>query len=196
MLVKDQIREFLIKEQALTAYQFDMLFDMNNISRLNLPFFRYKYADMFVDFIKDIRPDLIEQVRTIGNSVHDLDFPLKSQETLDFIKKLNLTTHLVIVTLGDPVDQIRKLYKIGLYDVKVECVVHKNHNTYASLMSKYPSKKYKMIGDNVASDIIAAKDAGIVDSFLVTTTYPITSLTTLTSLVPHNEVSDVSETKA
>lgn len=174
--IRDQVRKFFLDNNVMTPFQFDSTFEVENAIRFQRPFSREGYAEMFVDFLGGTRSDLAQKIREIAMGIHEQDFPLKSEETLEFIRKINKETHLVIVTLGDPVDQIRKLYKIGFTDVKTECVVRKDVYTYAALMRKYPSVVYRMIGDSIQSDILPARQAGIKDVFLVSRTYPITSI--------------------
>lgn len=174
--IRKRVREFFLDKNIMTPFQFDSLFEMENATRFQRPFSREGFAEMFVEFLGGMYPDFVEPVRKIAMEVHEQEFPLKSKETLEFIQELKKNTHLVIVTLGDPVDQIRKLYKIGLTDVKVECVVRKDVYTFAHLMRKYPSHLYRMIGDSIQSDILPARQAGIKDVFLVGHVYPITTI--------------------
>ena len=74
---------------------------------------------------------------------------------------------LVIFTLGDQTEQMRKIANLGLLDFPVEIFTHKDENMFRYLMAKYPSQKYVMIGDSVKRDILPAQQAGIPHLFHV-----------------------------
>ena len=132
--------------------------------------------NMFIEFLGNENIHLKDEIKNIVSDIHICEYPAISKETIDYIKNLNNRVNLVILTLGDPVDQVRKLYKIGIENIKIECVIRKDVFPYSRLMQKYFSDKYCMIGDSIQSDIIPAYHAGIEDVFLGSSKYPITML--------------------
>lgn len=168
--IQRKIRTIFIEEKIMSPFQFDSTFNLaQSIIQNKNSFSREGYAKMFIDFLKSKREDLVDRVRDIAMGIYNCEFSLKSYENLEFIRTLD--THLVILTVGDPVDEIRKLYKIGFTNVEVECVVCKDANTYSSLMRKYPSHNYRVIGDSSHSNIQSARQAGIEDIFLLSSVH-------------------------
>jgi HAD superfamily hydrolase (TIGR01549 family) len=109
-------------------------------------------------------------------SVYDLSYPSISEENIIRIREWDQKANLVIVTLGDPVDQIKKLFNAGLHGFQIECVSQKNDNTYINLMKKYYSEKYVMIGDSLTNDIVPAQNAGIKKCYLISPEYPLSTI--------------------
>lgn len=105
---------------------------------------------------------LFEEIREIGNSVHKSPFDALpgTLETVNWLRQLS-QVKLVIVTVGERPDQIRKLARFGLADVDCETTMLKCPNAYRQWMLKYPAKNYTMIGDSYSRDIGPAIDAGI-----------------------------------
>lgn len=169
----NEVRRFCI-ENNISTELFDAKYSEYNQKCFDLPFTRDRHARMLTSMFEEQH---FETIYNIAMRVHTKSFPLLSSKAYDFITECNKKKHLVIVTLGDPVDQIRKLYKIGFVNVKIECVVHKNVYTYRALMHKYPSEKYTMIGDSLKSDILPAREAGIQDVYHVTKETPIEDYT-------------------
>lgn len=97
-----------------------------------------------------------------GKAVHDEPFePLPG--ALDTVHWLNSLSNLqvVIVTVGERPDQIRKLGRMGLLDMCCETTMLKSAKAYRDWMLKYPAKRYTMIGDSYNRDVKPALEAGI-----------------------------------
>jgi len=121
---------------------------------------------------EDFDSSIIDTIHNIGMSVHDQEFPIieHAHDVLKEIKNKNVNKSpnevggniydVVILTLGEKPDQIRKLYKLGLQEFKCECVPIKNETIYKLMKHKYKAAKYIMIGDSYHNDIKPALDAG------------------------------------
>lgn len=136
-------------------------FSKHNTSIMMEPYNRDSLYHCFVRIIaeKELKPDM-EVVKNIANSVHNSSFSLLSPYVMDKIEEFKKRCNFVILTIGDPVDQHRKLFNAGLFNLRVECVCQKTRQTYEMLKVKYPSKKYVMIGDSIYRDILPAQQAG------------------------------------
>ena len=114
---------------------------------------------------KLVPPDAIAFTREIfalGMNVHQSEFNLLPGAKENLFT-LNKKFHLVITTVGDPVDQVRKLFKNGLYGFKLECTSKKDVGFFRNMIEKYPSKHYAVIGDSIHADILPAVKAGVLD---------------------------------
>lgn len=108
----------------------------------------------------DTSDTLRQEFYKIGMDVHAAEFRLLPGVKQN-LEKLRQKYHLVITTVGDPVDQTRKLFKNGLFGYELECTSKKDVGFFRNLMNKYPSKNYVVIGDSLHADILSARKAGI-----------------------------------
>lgn len=179
--VKAEVKSIMLEEKLYTSEEYDRIFDEENNKRLGGVFDRWSFGEMFVEILCKANPSLrasslAERVFQIGMSVYEMEFAPISKETIEYISHLDRTYNLVIVTLGDPVDQNRKLFNAGLFGLNVECVWQKNTTAYVNLMKKYYSDRYVMIGDSLKNDIGPAIAAGITETYHITHEKPITGI--------------------
>jgi HAD superfamily hydrolase (TIGR01549 family) len=181
ILVRDQIKDIMVKEGVFTSEKFDHVYQQEDKKMRQDIFNRWSFGDMFVNMILKENPslensELCQRIHKIAMSVYDLSYPSISEENIIRIREWDQKANLVIVTLGDPVDQIKKLFNAGLHGFQIECVSQKNDNTYINLMKKYYSEKYVMIGDSLTNDIVPAQNAGIKKCYLISPEYPLSTI--------------------
>jgi len=111
----------------------------------------YKLKDSYV----------MDEVLKLGESVFDQDYAPLYKDTIEIVRELSKIGRLVIFTLGDYTEQMRKVAMMGLEDIPVEIFAHKDESIFRHLKANYPSNKYVMIGDSWGRDIIPAMNAGI-----------------------------------
>lgn len=175
----------LIEEED--EYEFHSYVKLANFKRIVLmetPFQRDGLAKIYkniVPYHHDFQY-MKNRVYELAMGIHDKEFNLLpgAKDTVDILRK---HTNLVIVTVGDPVDQVRKLFNVGLSDIPTECVTQKTPGLYAELMKKYPSQRYVMIGDSLHNDIHNANVAGIHEAYLVDEKHPISSIPLIKELL-------------
>jgi len=117
----------------------------------------------------------LENVREIGISVHNSPFTA-IPGAVEKVKEIAEHFQVVLLTLGDPVDQIRKVYNLGLSNFQTECVTSKNSSTYKEMMRKYPSGNYFMIGDSEENDMKPALEAGFTNVYRITELNPLQNI--------------------
>ena len=97
-----------------------------------------------------------------GMSIFDYPCDFIHPEIPNILQKLSQLGKLVIFTLGDHTEQMKKIVQLGLYGkYDVEIFPHKDTNMFRYLKHKYKADKYVMIGDSYRRDIQPAQDAGI-----------------------------------
>lgn len=108
----------------------------------------------------DLLETLYEIALRIGYSVFDYNYePLGN--ALDVVKELSTEYKVVLVTMGNYLEQKKKIAQLGLTYIDSHVTVDKNQSTFQTLMEKYPSDCYIMVGDSLHRDIIPAINAGV-----------------------------------
>lgn len=129
-------------------------------------FYRDGFAMRLIETVKYFIPNLEEQecndIYKKGMSVYTEKFPLLEGafETLNEMKKHG---SIVILTIGERSDQLRKIYMNGLQNIcpNVETTYLKDESFYLMMKTKYPSENYVMMGDSLIKDIVPSTKAGI-----------------------------------
>lgn len=104
--------------------------------------------------------ELQKKVFKVGMSVFDYNYePLP--HALEVIKELESYAKIVILTMGDKYEQIKKIVYLGLSNLDFYITKFKNKQNFIELMNKYHAIDYYMIGDTYCRDIETAHDAGI-----------------------------------
>jgi FMN phosphatase YigB (HAD superfamily) len=81
--------------------------------------------------------------------------------SIEALGELSKHGKVVIVTLGERLQQMKKVAYLGLADLTVEVVPEKVTAIYTYLKAKYPAKRHFMVGDNIQKDVYPAMEAGI-----------------------------------
>jgi hypothetical protein len=74
---------------------------------------------------------------------------------------------LIMVGVGDPIEHVQTLYKLGLYSLMVESIPSPSAHGYRQLMRKYPSYRYILLADSLSRHPSLAYEAGIFESLLI-----------------------------
>jgi FMN phosphatase YigB (HAD superfamily) len=114
-------------------------------------------AQIILDLIK---AQLGAQAEALGYGVFDYDYePLPG--ALNAIAELRKLGKVVLFTLGDRLEQVKKIAGLGLSDLDFVVTHSKCAMTFHGLLRKFPAKNHYMIGDNLGLDILAGIEAGI-----------------------------------
>lgn len=105
---------------------------------------------------------LYAEVRNIGMQVYNKPFAALpgAVETALWLNALS-DVKVVVVTVGERPDQLRKLWQIGLGVLDCQTTLLKSEHAYKSWMAMYPAGRYTMVGDSFVRDIDPALNAGI-----------------------------------
>lgn len=95
-----------------------------------------------------------------GLSVYNRPYDLIDPNIPMVLDRISRWAKLVIFTLGDRVEQTRKIIRLGL-PYQVEIFHHKDANMFRHLKATYPAENYVMVGDSLARDIKPAVEAGV-----------------------------------
>jgi FMN phosphatase YigB (HAD superfamily) len=136
-------------------------------------YYKESFAESLVNLVSEYRR-IIEQklseedkisIYNLGMSVYDFPYEAISANSCQTIFELCKLGKVVIFTLGDHAEQMKKCIQLGLYTpdnkISIEIFSHKDANMFRYLKLKYSSDKYVMIGDSISRDIQPAHDASI-----------------------------------
>lgn len=110
----------------------------------------------------------VNKLQEIAHLIHYKDFN-EIDDSILYLKKLLEGNYynVVIYTIGEKVDQLRKVYELGLFDFNVEVVRRKDKTILLSLMEKYKSEKYYLVGDSYKNDIVPTFDLNFEKVFFI-----------------------------
>tara|TARA_R100001163_G_C5068174_1_gene208068 strand:+ start:1018 stop:2388 length:1371 start_codon:yes stop_codon:yes gene_type:complete len=153
---QNRIDELLNKYVYSFEKRYYTLDDFSN-SLVKVAMESYVIQDRVMDFDKT----LIEEINELGRSVFDKKYSPLNPDSIDMVREMRKYGQVVIYTLGDYTEQMKKIVNLGLLDFQIEIFTHKDENMFRWLQAKYPSKNYVMIGDSFDRDILPAAKAGI-----------------------------------
>lgn len=106
--------------------------------------------------------ELFQELHDIGMDVFNQKFAAlpNAVETALWLNSLS-SVKVVVVTVGERPDQLRKLWRIGLGSLECQCTFLKSVQAYRNWMHMYPAQRYTMVGDSFARDIEPALAAGV-----------------------------------
>lgn len=113
------------------------------------------------DIVMQFDNELRDQIYNLGLNVYNQTYDPLYPDSLDQVRELSKYGQVVIFTLGDHTEQMKKIVNLGLLDHQIEIFTHKDENMFRYLQNKYPSDNYVMIGDSFHRDIVPAMQAGI-----------------------------------
>ncbi len=122
------------------------------------------------ELFPDTHPKEIEQYTqrayNFGMAVYDYPYaPLPG--AIDAVRELTKFGKVVLFTLGDRLEQSKKIAGLGLSDLPFEVTHDKCVTTFIGLQRKYPAVEHYMIGDNMLRDIQPAIEAGIQQTYWI-----------------------------
>lgn len=134
----------------------------NSLVNITKEMFKYMILD------KNSEDSLINKAREIGYGVFNVT-PKPIGKAVEVLKKISEKHKIVIVTQGDRLEQMKKIVSLGINDYVEEVFTthNKSVDIYTTLMDKYPSEKYIMVGDNKFKDIINAIEGNVNHVFWV-----------------------------
>jgi FMN phosphatase YigB (HAD superfamily) len=118
-------------------------------------------AFIIQDRVQEFGSRLIEEISSMGESVYNEPYDPLNPDSVQRLREMSKYGQVVIYTLGDHTEQMKKIVGLGLLDFKIEVFTHKDENMFRYLQNKYPSRKYVMVGDSYSRDILPAAGAGI-----------------------------------
>lgn len=128
-----------------------------SISLVKVAMNAFILQNMVMEFTEKLRDEIYQ----LGQKVYNVNYDFLHPDSPDRVKELNQYGRVVLFTLGDHTEQMKKIVHLGLLDYQIEIFTHKDQNMFRYLQNKYPSKQYVMIGDSYHRDILPAMQAGI-----------------------------------
>jgi FMN phosphatase YigB (HAD superfamily) len=167
------------------------------------PFNKYNFPQELIEVTRTVLPELdyaredsavIKTIYDIGMSVYDVN-PEPIEGGIDGIRELQKYGQVVICTLGDRLEQMKKVAYLGLADLDVEVVHHKVTEMYHYMKYKYPAKEYFMVGDNFVRDVQPALEAGFEHVYHIAKNIPSEVVTTKSVGADNLEYKEVGDLK-
>ncbi len=114
----------------------------------------------YMNISNKVYNELITCALKLGFAVFDYKYePLG--DALKTVKKLSNEYKMVINTMGNYIEQKKKVTELGLTYLDIHVTHNKCIDTFHTLKEKYKAYQYVMIGDSWSRDILPAVDAGI-----------------------------------
>lgn len=138
------------------------------------PVHRENFAKKLVDCARKTAPYISDmdssKIFEFGMQVHQQDFP-EIPKAVEAVKLLSTMGKVVVFTLGDKIDQGRKIAKLGLAETiyALESSCSKDPGMFKYLKHKYPARNWFMFGDSFIRDINPALEAGEINVFHIQT---------------------------
>jgi len=160
-----------MKKDALTLEKFEELFS-DSVKRHNGAYshmffhinrFAFSMISVFNDFIPYMNEDadfksLRDTVRQYGMDVFDYSYE-EIGDRVKELKQLSSLGRIVLFTMGDRLEQVKKIAELQLTDYDFEVYDFKDATIFRHLCSKYPAKLHCMIGDSLHRDELPALEA-------------------------------------
>ena len=162
-----------LKPDRLSDTEYDRLFD-DSVRRHNGKYshmffhinrFAFSMMSVFNDFIP-FMPDTLdfttlkEEVRKYGMEVFDFSYKEIDGRVAE-LKVLSKLGRIVIFTMGDRLEQVKKISELQLMDYDFEVYDFKDATIFRHLCDKYPAKMHCMIGDSLQRDVLPAIEANL-----------------------------------
>lgn len=135
-----------------------------------------RYANALVNIVKGVKDNLVisdKQFKDLkikayqlGMEVFDYNYEQISNNS-ELLKKLSNKYKIVIVTMGNRKEQLKKIAYLGLSNIEHHITHNKNVDSFIYLKEKYKAKEYVMIGDSYYRDILPAIQADIENVFWI-----------------------------
>ncbi|MEX0597151.1 MAG: HAD family hydrolase [Candidatus Paceibacterota bacterium] len=169
--VIDQVAELLRERTGINQVELEDLLNKHVYSFEKRYYSRDDFSNSLVkvameafiiqDRVQEFGSRLIEEISSMGESVYNEPYDPLNPDSVERLREISKLGQVVIYTLGDHTEQMKKVVGLDLLDFSIEVFTHKDENMFRYLQNKYPSKKYVMIGDSYSRDICPAAAAGI-----------------------------------
>lgn len=133
-------------------------------------FFQHsRFAQSMVDTVEDFAGDLKEgadilaikeKAREWGYQVFDYSYE-EIENRVAQLRELRKLGDVVMFTMGDRLEQVKKIAELGLMEFPFEVFDYKDATIYRHLCAKYNAKTHCMIGDSLQRDVLPALEAGL-----------------------------------
>ena len=118
-------------------------------------------VEEFQDHIRPVAYEVIlKEAFRLGMSVFDANYEAIPNR-IEELRELQKIAKVVLFTMGDHLEQSKKICQLGIQDLDFEIFDFKDATIFRNLMHKYPAKRYAMIGDSLHRDVLTAKEAGV-----------------------------------
>lgn len=119
-------------------------------------------VDDFVPYMNDGAD--IESIKSNaykwGMEVFDYSYE-EIDDRVQQLRDLTSIGHVVLFTMGDRLEQVKKVTELHLSDLDCEVFDFKDATIFRHLCNTYKAKKYCMIGDSLQRDVLPAIEAGL-----------------------------------
>ena len=90
------------------------------------------------DQVMEFESQLRDQIYALGLDVYNQSYNPLHEDSLDRVRELRKYGQVIIFTLGDHTEQMKKIVNLGLLDFPTEIFTHKDENMFRYLQNKYP----------------------------------------------------------
>lgn len=111
---------------------------------------------MHIDSVDDVK----NQAYALGMEVFDNSY-VDIDDRVEQLKELSKFGRIVLFTMGDRLEQVKKMAELNITDYDYEVFDFKDATIFRHLQKKYRAKMYCMIGDSIHRDVMPAMEAGI-----------------------------------
>lgn len=144
---------------------------LNMIEMRNLPIYGYGIKAFVLSMIEaaylvsegQMGGETIEKILAIGRQMLQAEITL-FPHVEDTLHNLSRSFRLMVITKGDPLDQIRKIERSGLegYFSLVEVIHDKTREAYQNILEKYHFNHngFIMVGNSLRSDVVPVLELG------------------------------------
>jgi len=144
---------------------------LNEIAMRNLPIYGYGIKAFVLSMIEaaylvstgEVTGEEIGKILTIGRSMLQAEITLFPHVEYT-LRCLSRSFRLMVITKGDPLDQIRKIERSGLngYFSLIEVIHDKTRDAYQNILNKYHinPKSFIMVGNSLRSDVVPILELG------------------------------------
>jgi FMN phosphatase YigB (HAD superfamily) len=132
-------------------------------------FHRSRFAQSMVDAVGDFADEMLEEsdilaikekAREWGYQVFDYSYEAIDGR-VEQLRELRKLGDVVLFTMGDRLEQVKKIAELGLMEFPFEVFDYKDATIYRHLCAKYDAKTHCMIGDSLQRDVLPALEAGL-----------------------------------
>ena len=116
----------------------------------------------FAPFMKDGADvdDIRAKAMRWGMEVFDYSY-VEINDRVSQLRDLSKLGRVVLFTMGNRLEQVKKIAELGLMDLDFEVFDYKDATIFRHLCDKYAAKTHCMIGDSLQRDVLPAVEAGL-----------------------------------
>lgn len=166
-LIKSNLK-YIIQDEVFNDMYFESV-RKHNGEYSHSYFYMEKFAESMCRVFDDFKKYLNDNCNTeeLRNKIYEwgmqvFDYSYKAiKQRAEELKEISSKRRVVIFTMGDRLEQVKKIVELGLGDLDFEVYDFKDETIFRNLKHKYPAYHYCMIGDSLERDVKPALEAGV-----------------------------------